>query len=351
MSTLNKLRKTIQEEIKKVLNESEDDPKSARDDAFELTKQARSVAGYKAKIPAYEKALAAHQKAASLMKSSADKKEHLLAAKKLQTDIERFKADMNNGDGAYRSDMKNESSEETDLNLLHAETLGEFAFEAGKERSPNDDHELTKSLDLVAPSRDEYKKQIVQAWYKGYDQAQDAFEVYDNGREVDLDESEKIDDLFLSAQELGEIAFENGKKRVPAHDSKLMSLVFDTNDSTVRKSLMSSWLDGWDARNLAEPVDGLDEADDISDIPFPKPQFEYPKLGQWYQFDDNAYRVVVTDSSEVGMKSSSGKWMYLAPEDLNDMLDSNKVQLISDKSEIAGLEFKKKRSERSDYSK
>lgn len=105
MSDLNKLRKAIQEEIKKVLNES-DDPKSARNDAFELTKQAHSVAGYDAKIPAYQKALAAHQKAASLMKSLADKKEHLLAAKKLQIDIERFKSDVRKNGGNMSLDTQ-----------------------------------------------------------------------------------------------------------------------------------------------------------------------------------------------------------------------------------------------------
>lgn len=283
MSDLKKLRKVIQEEIKKVLNESsdgvfskEDDPKSARNDAFDLTKQARSVAGYKAKIPAYEKALAAHKKAASLMKSPADKKEHLLAAKKLQTDLDRFKADINNNDGNFRSDMKdfgkpkNESSrdgelkrlkiqnKDVDLNLMLAGVQGEEAYKAGKERSPNDDHQFVASVDLGSNDDPSYKKQLVQAWYDGYDAMKE-----------DLDES---------------------------------------------------WME--------DPKD-LDES-----------EFE---LGQWYQFDDDAYRVVVTDSSEVGLKSSSGKWMYLEPEELNDMLDSNKVQLISDKSEIAGLEFKYRR--------
>ena len=379
MSDLKKLRKAIQEQIKSVLTES-DDPKSARDDAFDLTKQARSVAGYKAKIPAYEKALAAHQKAASLMKSLADKKEHLLAAKKLQTDIERFKADINNNDGNFRSDMKdfgklkNESSrddelkrlkiqnKDVDLNLTLAGVQGELAYKNGKLRVPGEDKELMKNLDSAvgdikndSSEKSKYRKQLLQAWYDGYDAKKEDLESYDESwmeDPKDLDESiSEEDDLWMHAMSLGELAFENGKQRVPGQDSKLMSFIYNDHHEKQSKKLMSAWLDGWDARNLEEPVEGLDEADDLSDIPFPKPKFEYAKLGQWYQFDDDAYRVVVTDSSEVGLKSPSGKWMYLEPEELNNMLDSNKVQLISDKSEIAGLEFKKKRSERSDYSK
>lgn len=290
MSTLNKLRKAIQEEIKKTLNES-GDPKSARNDAFELTKQARSVAGYKAKIPAYEKALAAHQKAASLMKSPLDKKQHLLAAKKLQTDLERFKADMNSGDGAFRSDMKdfgklkNESfrddelkrlkiqNKDVDLNLTLAGVQGELAYENGKLRVPGEDKELMNNLDMAvgdikndSSEKSKYRKQLLQAWLDGYDAKKEDLESYDESwmeDPKDLDES-KNEDPFVDAMELGELAFENGKQRVPAYDKKLMDLIYSGDKEKYNyssKDLMGAWLDGWDAKEEDDRNAGdLDES-------------------------------------------------------------------------------------------
>lgn len=181
MSTFNKLRKIIQEEIKKAINESDDDPKQARKNAFDLTDKARSVVGYAKKIPAYQTAIDAHKKAASLMISPRDKKEHLVLAKKLETDVKRFTDDMNNGDGAYRSDMKN------------------------------------------------------------------------NSKLTDLDESKDDDDLLMRATELGELAFKNDKPRYPGGDKKLMDLISDNKEKS--KDLMKAWINGWDTKNLSEPVD------------------------------------------------------------------------------------------------
>lgn len=171
---------------------------------------------------------------------------------------------------AYLDDNSNEDLDESevaiknkdDLNLTHAEVLGGQAFKMGL--GPYDykkDPELVKSINQVAYLDIDYMKQIVKAWKDGYAEAEAVFDVYDNGREADLDEAiSEEDEIWWSACRLGELAFENGKQRVPAQDSKLMSFIYNNHHEKRSKDLMGAWLDGWDARDTEE-LDGLDESE------------------------------------------------------------------------------------------
>ena len=61
----------------------------------------------------------------------------------------------------------------------------------------------------------------------------------------------KTPELFHA---IGQDAFDTGKKRVPAHDPKLMDFLKGADAATINRAL-SEWLKGWDEANLAAPVE------------------------------------------------------------------------------------------------
>lgn len=57
----------------------------------------------------------------------------------------------------------------------------------------------------------------------------------------------------IVAQVLGQKAFVNGAKRVPAHDPELMTLLAG-NEVGQGIPVLDAWLRGWDEANLAADV-------------------------------------------------------------------------------------------------
>ena len=58
--------------------------------------------------------------------------------------------------------------------------------------------------------------------------------------------------LKQEATTLGSSAFTADKKRIPAHDARLMQMVQDNKGMAI--PLMTAWLKAWDKANLSAPV-------------------------------------------------------------------------------------------------
>jgi hypothetical protein len=53
---------------------------------------------------------------------------------------------------------------------------------------------------------------------------------------------------IIKSAVLGTLAFKNGKKSIPAHDSELLKLIGE-NNCTI--DLLNAWINSWHAANLA----------------------------------------------------------------------------------------------------
>lgn len=75
------------------------------------------------------------------------------------------------------------------------------------------------------------------------------------------------------AAQLGKLAFENGKTRVPAHDKAVLEMIGQTKSDGIE--ILKAWKSGWDRANLAAPIN-----------------YEFSLNGQTYRTDAETIEVI-----------------------------------------------------------